>query len=710
MFQRKKICQFFVLFWGITLFGLLLAGLQPASAHYYKFVKPPHHFKHFHHPVKPKHNEITKAEFVAEITEFFGWPHPDDYNDVWKSEPKKFNDVETNDRYGKLIEAAYEEGIIESDEAGNFHPYSALTYAEALEILAEAFKVPESTIMPIVMDRKHYGQEDLMKRRDFFKIFDELKETFVAPAYALPRQNYSAPRRYVKLYTATPGATIYFTTDGSEPTTASDIYTVYDKGHINESLSTDQLPERDVIYKAITVKDGLIASPVQTFTWHLYRPVTAPYDSQLILEGTSTSPTVYQIYNDSESVRAMAWYIEGRDQGLLFDALQTNPGDSNPNLVTYIQDNLATKPFFLVVGHEHGDHIAQAPNFLAAGLKVYLNKRGWQSASRASWFPAVFPTAEEQAMVSDVEEGDFFDLGGCKLDVYAMPGHANGNIVLQDKENGLIFSSDIYGCTRAGSADNVGVSGLRVDRLLSFTQQTYSNYKKGGGKTTMLFTGHDESALSDANLKLFEAALQQVVDKGEAGCSPTLRGNNNAPYARTTLIGDMWKDNTNWIALLIGGIMGDDYEYLTSNPINSDGEVTPINYNGDGGFLQYSVLSNIEIEGGELEGVDVSWADAQSFQWAGETITVENALPNKFDPWTYDYTIVVPKENRRGLITIIPTTMSTKVKSIRLNGKRVGYRSRNTLRVKDGSMITIEVVAPDRTTTSTYTFFIVREY
>ena len=26
---------------------------------------------------------------------------------------------------------------------------------------------------------------------------------------------------------------------------------------------------------------------------------------------------------------------------------------------------------------------------------------------------------------------------------------------IQDKVHGLIFSSDIYGCTRAGSADNV---------------------------------------------------------------------------------------------------------------------------------------------------------------------------------------------------------------------------------------------------------------
>ncbi len=653
---------------------------------------------------------ITKAEFVGEVSAYFQWPHPDDYNDIWKTEPKKFNDVETTDEYGKLIEAAYEEGVISEDASGNFNPDSTVTYAEAAEILAEAFKVSDEIVEAYIDEFTSQSNQELLSTADFNSLFNDLKETIVAPTYALPRQNYAAPRRYVKLYTATPGATIYYTSDGTDPVVGeSEVYTIPDKGHINEALSNDQLPERDVVYKAISVKEGMAPSEIQTFTWHLYRPVEAPYESKLIVEGSGTTPTVYQIYNNAESVRAMAWYIEGQTKAMLFDALQTN--ESSPyNLVTYIQNNLnrSGKELFLVIGHEHGDHDAQAPNFLAAGLDVYFNHRGW-SAVIGGYFGKLFATDEEEAQIIDVEEGDSFDLGGASFDVYAMPGHANGNIVIQDKVHGLIFSSDIYGCTRAGSADNVGVSGLKVDRLLSFTQQTYSNYKKDDGKTTMLFTGHDESPLTDNNLRLFEAALQQVIDNGEAGCSPTLRGNNNPPYTRTTLIGDMWKDGTNWIALSIGGIMGDDYEYLTNSPTNAAGETTAINYNTDltdsdaeQGFMKYSVLSNIDIEGGELEGVEVSWAAPVEFSWGGETITTYNSLPNKFDPWTYNYIIDVPTGN--DTITIIPTTMSTQVQSIEINGEQVDYRSRTTIPVNDGTIITIDIVAPDAVTTSTYTF------
>jgi hypothetical protein len=239
---------------------------------------------------------------------------------------------------------------------------------------------------------------------------------------------------------------------------------------------------------------------------------------------------------------------------------------------------------------------------------------------------------------------------------------------------------------------------VRADLLLSLAQQVYSAYRKDGGKTTRLFTGHDESPLADVNLKLFEQALQQVVDNGEAGCSPTLRGNNDAPNSRTTLIGDMWKDGTRWIALKLAGVMGDATEYLTS---------APINYNGRDGYLKYSVLSNVEIEGGSLVGTTVTWqATPPPFSWAGSQRTVVNSLPNKFDPWTYSYAITVPQANKS--ITIVPVSMSTRIKSMTLNGKAIESRSRHIVAVSNGTVITIGVVAPDGATTSTYTFTVTR--
>ncbi|MDP2791383.1 MAG: S-layer homology domain-containing protein [Rectinemataceae bacterium] len=663
--------------------------------------------------------EIGKAEFVAKISDYFGWPHPADYNDVWKVPLKVLKDIKASDKYGKQVEVAIEQGIIAADTEGYFHPDAKISREDAAVVFAKAFLLSApsgdpatkftdaKTIKPSAREAVNalIGLEFMSGRTaaefkpaapitvaEVDAIFEKITTTMVSPVQAVPVGTAVAPRRYVKLWVATPGATIHYTTDGSTPTLESPVYTVASKGYINEMLSTAQLPERDVVYKAFAVKDGMAASPVKTLVWHLYRPKTADFQHSLIQEKTATSPAIYQIFNNSESVRAMAWYIEGQNRGIVFDALQTAPNVAN--LKKYVDSHMATKPYFLVIGHEHGDHDAQAPNFLNAGLDVYANHRGWIGLLPSGPFPAVFSNPTDQARIKDVDEGDRFSLGGCELDVYALPGHANGNIILQDKANGLIFASDIYGCTRAGSADNVAVQQVKADLLLSMAQQVYSLYKKDGGKTTKVFTGHDETPLADINLRLFEQALQQVVDKGEAGCSPTLRGNNDAPNSRTTIVGDMWKDGTNWIALKLIGIMGDNSEYLTSSPIN---------YNGKDGYLKYSVLSNIEFDGGELVGTTLSWRGPTApFQWAGKTLTMENSLPNKFDPWTYEYKVKVPAA--KAMISVIPTTMSTKVTSIVINGLNVDYRSSTTLSVSNGSVIAIDIVAPDGVTKSSYTF------
>ncbi|MEZ5072492.1 MAG: cadherin-like beta sandwich domain-containing protein [Bacteroidales bacterium] len=634
---------------------------------------------------------MTKAEFAALVADFFAWPHPDQYNDIWKKPIDGFADVGPDVPFRRQIEVCLERGVIQKDETGLFRPHAILTRGEAADILEAAFML-EDLVEEGYMEGGR--EDDRMSRPEAGDLFAAITSSVVAPVQAVPVTTAVSPRRYIKLWCPTEGADIHFTRDGSEPTLESEVYDLATMGHIAEMVGSRDgsgatADTREVCYKAFAVVEGRKSSPVNTMVWTLHRPLDDVFRSDRIVEGDEQTPTVYRVYNNSESVRAMCWFIEGPERGIVFDALQT-PVDKH-NLKEFI-DGLTDKPYILVVGHEHGDHDAQMPAFLDAGIETYLCRRGWASVGRPGGFGAFVTDPAMQKKVKNVDEGDSFDLGGgCVFEVYAMPGHANGNIVLNDKQSGMVFGSDIYACTRAGSADNVGVSGLKADRLLSFAQQAYSNYTRGDARVRMLFTGHDEQMLRNTNLLLFEQALQQVVDGGEEGCSPSLRGGGR----RVTTVGDMWTDGTDWISLAIGGDLGDDYEYLTHNETD--------NYNA-GGHLRYAVLSNLEVEGGDLLGTTVAWTGPTTFSWAGEEITVPNALPDKFDPWTFAYTIEVPAAT--DAITLVPTSMSTRVKGIRIDGKAVGYRSRTEVKVTNGQVIEISVTAPDGIRENTYAFTI----
>jgi len=78
-------------------------------------------------PALPAAGELSRAQFVAQISDYFGWFHSSNYNDIWKVPPRTFSDVKATDQYGKQIKCAYEENIIAPDASGKFNPTLAMT-------------------------------------------------------------------------------------------------------------------------------------------------------------------------------------------------------------------------------------------------------------------------------------------------------------------------------------------------------------------------------------------------------------------------------------------------------------------------------------------------------------------------------------------------------------------------------------------------------
>jgi hypothetical protein len=729
--------------------------------------------------VLPAPGELSRAQFVAQISDYFGWFHQSGYNDYWKVPVRTFADVKATDQYAKEIENAYEENIVAPDASGKFNPQFIMTREDAAVIFAKAFFVATPA-----------DNSALNKFSDASTIYDPAKPSvaaLVAAGYmtgrtastfaptsaitaaeanaiiaaieaksavvvqAMPKQaathltilpdgagssasappvdsatynklladrNY-APRRFIHLSSPTPGATIYYTSDGSDPRTSATrvVYDVAATGHIQElvgerSGAKGPQPYRLVMWKAVAVKNGVAVSPVRTFRWNLVRPWQSVYGADVVEAGNfdpaqgTIKPKVTRLYSDYESVRAMAWLIEGPQSAIVFDALQTtwNSADQTAGTLYDKVKTLTSKPLKLIVAHAHGDHYAQTQNFLSAGVPVYANSRGW------SGLASVLATKDNIKLVSNIEEGDQFDLGTAtvplKLDVFAAPGHENALVMLQDKVSGFLFATDYYGCTRMGTADNVNLSGVRMDLQLSNVMQIHSGFKRNGGKVTRLFTGHDESSLPGSQVDLVQQLMQNIVDEQEAANSPTLRS-SDAPRARTTIIGNMFTDLYSWAAIGIGGTFGTTpYTYLTAPNTVYSSHAT-IDYTQPNAHLKYAVLGNIEVTGGTLVGTTLTWAapNTQTTLSDGSlwpaTGPVANSLRNRFNPWVYDYRINVPAGTTS--IGVTPIPLATKVKQVTVNGNAVLPSTPVMVNVANGTVITIVVTAPDGTTTEKYT-------
>ncbi len=179
------------------------------------------------------------------------------------------------------------------------------------------------------------------------------------------------------------------------------------------------------------------------------------------------------VYLMDEAREATGYLVVGTEKACMIDTM--NGYCDLREAVRRITD----LPVFVINTHGHPDHIFGNMYFDTA----YLHPADLALARIFAEDPGFVRILEEKGLrmppFRGIREGDVFDLGGRHLEVYELPGHTPGGIVLLLREDRILFTGDsvnhhlwmqLEGCAPmdafAASLDRVLFLEEKADRIL----------------------------------------------------------------------------------------------------------------------------------------------------------------------------------------------------------------------------------------------------
>jgi glyoxylase-like metal-dependent hydrolase (beta-lactamase superfamily II) len=322
---------------------------------------------------------------------------------------------------------------------------------------------------------------------------------------AFPAAGTFAVTQRITLLCDTPGATIHYTMDGSTPTRRSAVFDPYVLP-VLEAINDGNTGIRSTYtIQAIAVADGH-ESAVARFDYVINRRDVDSYIS------TEVMPGLHMIldYDDTKM-----YLVVGTERAMLVDA-----GLGRGNLRAFVERIIGTMPLDVFITHGHPDHVAAMGQFEDA-FDVYMSHHDLTMA-RSFKESMGFPL--DLTAIIDVHEGMRFDLGGWVFDVYAVPGHSVGSMILFDASRGLVIAGDAFGSNRPSISDSLWMQFpgmLPIDTYLSSLLQVRA---KLTGRIKIIYGGHNDIPMQgEGYLDTLQAAAQRLVDEGESVLVPSLR-------------------------------------------------------------------------------------------------------------------------------------------------------------------------------------------
>ena len=142
------------------------------------------------------------------------------------------------------------------------------------------------------------------------------------------------------------------------------------------------------------------------------------------------------IYLFDEAHMSSGYLVVGEKKACLIDTM-----NGYNNLYEAVR-KITDKPIVVVNTHGHPDHIFGNVYF----DKAFMNPADNELAESFKNIPEFADACKKYGLsmppFSPIDEGDIIDLGGKTLEIYNIPGHTQGSILLLLKEDRILFVGD----------------------------------------------------------------------------------------------------------------------------------------------------------------------------------------------------------------------------------------------------------------------------
>ena len=289
-----------------------------------------------------------------------------------------------------------------------------------------------------------------------------------------------------------------------------------------------------------------------------YSPASTMIDDWYAVE--AIDPQTFAINEPKSSQYNTSYLIVGETRALMFDAGSGERPAGSRSMREVAEHYAGKKPITLILSHFHYDHIADAATFDGVTLIDRPDIRAtitdqvftitpWESVGMA------WRSLKVTALVVD---GGVIDLGGRRLTLYNLPGHATESIVLFDRDRNQVFTGDfVYrhlgGIIAFAAGADLAAYKANSARLLQLTNLNTQFFGAHGipqfGRDWLMLLDHELDRMVTGN------AEYRYVTHYLAPGMPWRVQQNGDLYIYTTPLVDPPLFWSTWTLLLLATVM-----------------------------------------------------------------------------------------------------------------------------------------------------------